>query len=974
MENNDDFELASQNLELKELFASVDENSKKAFRNLSSFHDECRANLKALHSWENRKAYTFHNNVDVPLFYKVVESLVPYESSGTLEPGCTALRPEDVEAARSMNQQLKYFNNTREAKRARAEAVLWKIISGVGFLKDGWNFKQDRHRRWVTDDEELMYLASESNDPVLSALAKSIEQIDPNTPPEQLEQHNMEVVQSVKKYLRQPGKDGGPICPSIMPSGDGFIIYDIDQYDAPALEAIPTYDIAWLGTGHDIQKYDAVYHRYYLTKSQIGNIIRDAQANKSSGWVNLEFVYKYADPQNTESELVAQDYDHDIADPNSYEFIEETRRDENGEIVVTTICPKAECVVRHMKSPFFHNQFNFTPLVMNQGITDIRGTSIFRPIESLCMAIEKQLNSLLDNSDLVQNPAFRVSKGSQMTDRQISLYAGKQITARPGDIEPIVIPDIRSTTVEIINYLISMIYSVTGCPEVLDSVIPMMGNGNGKADLEELKFSTTARLRAALNADSIALAGLMERECSNIMQFCRYPRKIPFNQNGRTEYIDYQPNMTTGAFRFMTDASTMLAPDPSVLRAQLTSLINMAPGLTVAYLDEESGQLVQRQQLNIRNILRMWAEYSNVGDPEQFFVSPESIEAIPAQALPPVPQPPQEEQPPQGEGEGGTPPDGGMPPQGPMPPDGGMPPQGPDPTQIISQIPPDILFQIASQPDSLQMLVQQGMIPPEVADLIMQLLQAAMQDPNILQQLVAQGALPPESAQAVMAGLQQSMQAQQQVAPNIGGAFGGPIPQMPSASPAPMVGPFSAIPSQPFAGPFSPNQAAPATPVPPMPPAAPPPVQQPLPSEQELLQMAEMVKTSPPQVSLQALMQLPPEVLAMLVPYLPPEFVQWFLTQIPPELAVFLTNPSGQINMDGGLSISPEQALAMAGGGVPPSGGSGGGMNTATGTNGMPPQLGGGQQAAAHPVVSPQQLSVKSRTSDVRQSANTIQQ
>lgn len=967
MEYTDDFELASQNLELKELFALVDENSKKAFRNLSSFHDECRANLKALHSWENRNGYTYHNNVDVPLFYKVVESLVPYESSGTLEPGCTALRPEDVEAARSMNQQLKYFNNTREAKRARAEAVLWKIISGVGILKDGWNFKQDRHRRWVVDDEELMYLASESTDPVLSALAQSIEQLGPDTPPEELEQRNAEIVQSVKKYLRQPGQDGGPICPSIMPSGDGFIIYDIDQYDAPALEAIPTYDVAWLGTGHDIQKYDAIYHRYYLTKTQIRNIQRDAQANKSSGWVNLDYVCNFVDPQNSESEEVAQDYDHDIADPNSYEFIEETKRDETGEIVVTTICPKAECVVRYMKSPFFHNQFNFTPLVMNQGITDIRGTSIFRPIESLCMAIEKQLNSLLDNSDLVQNPAFRVSKGSQMTDRQISLYAGKQIPARPGDIEPIVIPDIRSTTVEIINYLISMIYSITGCPEVLDSVIPMMGNGNGKADLEELKFSTTARLRAALNADSIALAGLMERECSNIMQFCRYPRKIPFNHNGRTEYIDYQPNLTSGSFRFMTDASTMLAPDPSVLRAQLTSLINMAPGLTVAYLDEESGQLVQRNQLNIRNILRMWAEYSNVGDPEQFFVSPESIEAIPAQALPPVPQPPQEDQPPQGEGEGGTPPGGGMPPQG-----GGTPPQQPDPSFLVSQIPPDIWFTLASQPDALQSFVQQGSLPPDVAQIVMNILQSASQDPNTLQQLVAQGILQPQSAQAIMAGLQQMMQAQQQVAPNIGGAFGG-FPSFPPASPAPVAGSFSAIPSQPLAGPppFSPAAPVPSS----MPPAAPPPVQQPpLPSEQELLQMAQMVNSSPPQVSLEALLKLPPEVLAMLLPYLSPEFVQWFLSQIPPELAYFLMNPSGQINMDGGLSVSPEQALAMAGGSGPSAGGAGGGMNTATGTNGMPPQLGGGQQAAAHPVVSPQQLSVKSRTSDVRQSANTIEQ
>ena len=966
MENTDDFELASENLELKELYEQVKTRSDRAFSNLSSFHDECRANLKALHSWENRRSYTYHNNVDVPLFYKVVESLVPYESSGTLEPGCTALHPEDVEAATSMNQQLKYFNNTREAKRARSEAVLWKILCGIGFLKDGWNFKQDRHRRWVKDDEELVYLASESEDKTLKELAASIQDMGPDTPPEELEQHNEEVVNAIKEYLRQPGENGEPICPSITPSGDGFIIYDIDQYDAPALEAIPTYDIAWLGTGHDIQKYEAIYHRYYLSKTQLANIIRDSKSNKSSGWVNLDYVYKYVDLGNTESEVISQDWDKTLPEAASFEFIEETRRDEDGEIVVTTICPKGECVVRHMKSPFFHNQFNYTPLVMNQSVSDIRGTSVFRPIESLCMAIEKQLNSLLDNSDIIQNPAFRVSKGSMMTDRQLSLYAGKIIPARQGDLEPIVIPDIRSATVEIINYLISMIYSITGCPEVLDSVIPMMGNGNGRADLEELKFSTTARLRASLNADSIALSGLMERECSNIMQFCRYPRKIPFTNNGKTEYIDYVPNLTSGSFKFMTDASTMLAPDPSVLRAQLTSLINMAPGLVVAHLDEESGQLVQRQLLNIRSILRMWAEYSNVGDTEQFFVPTDSVEAIPAQALPPVPQPPPPEEEPPQDGQQPPPGGGGAPPQGGAP--GGMP-QHPDPAAILSQVPPEVFAQIFSQPDSLQMMVQQGTIPPEVAQILAEFVQAVMQDPSVLEQLVQQGVIMPQVAQTIMAVLSQMNSAQQPLMPQgapspYGGAVPGSLPLPGSATPAPM-GPSILSSAQQVGPSMVPGSASPA------PGAAPPP--SPLPSEQELQQMVQMILQYPPEISLKAMLQLPPEVIAMLLPYLPPEFVQWFLSQIPPDLAAYLSNPSGQIRMDGGLSISPEQALAMGGGATPPSGG-GGGMNTATGTNGMPPQLGGTQQAGAHPVVSPNQVSVKSRTSDVRQSANTIQQ
>ena len=699
---------------LGDVYNAVDGRQQIAFRNLFQWHDECRRLIKLWHSWENRKRYSFHNNIDVPLPYKVVESTIPYLVGGTLEPGCVALRPEDKDKAWKLNQQLKCYLNTPAAKQAFAEATRFKCITGVGFIKDGWNLKQDRRRRWVEDDEELFRIASTTPNPVLRELTQSVVDDDPD--------YKAEIIEQIKAYLSTTDESGNPVCLTLAPSGNGFITYDVDQYDAPALMAVPTYDIAWLGTGQDIQQYEAIYHRYYVTKHQLRRILKQSKANESSGWVNLEYCLDHCSETNTTSEVIAQTWLKDAPDPNSIEFIEESRREENGEIVVTTICRGATCVVRRMRSPFFHNQFNFTRLVTYPSITDLRGTSVLRPIETLCMAVIKQMNSLLDNSDLIQNPAFVVSRGSQMTDRQLSLYAGKIITARPGDFTPITIPDVRGATQGIVNYLLSLIYSMSGCPEVLDAVIPFMGNGKGAPDLDALRFSTTARMRYQLNSDSIACAGLMERMCSNVMQFNREPRQIPFVLDGKVEYIDYEPSSDTGSFKFFTDASSMIAPDPAVLRAQLTGLLNMADGVTIAHKDEASGQYVQRLLANKKYLFRAWAETCNIGNPELFMVSPDSDDAIPSQQLPPMPQPAPKEEAPQG--------------------GGGQP----DPNEIAMQ-----LQQLS--PEEAQQQLQQ--MEPGLAQTVMEILQQGPISPDQFDDSIPMdtgSSIEPEQAQAINSG------------------------------------------------------------------------------------------------------------------------------------------------------------------------------------------------------------------------------
>lgn len=761
--------MSGENLQLSKVFEQVNKRQQQAFNNLLEWHRQCKRRWKSWHSWKNRRTFTYHNNVDLPIEFKITESIVPYLAGNTLEPGCIALDEKNKEAAETMNQQIRYYNSTPEAKRALINATRWQVITGVGFIKDGWNLSQPLHRRWIDGDEELVSIARQSDVQALRTIAEKFitpeilqaltedyqkqqeamaqepleeailagEVMPPQpTPPpteEEVAEINKAVIEEIKAFCSKKNKKGETACPNIIPQGNWFYTYDVDEYAAPAFLAVPTYDIAWLGIGDDIEQYEAIYHRYYISKHQLKRIQKSANANIQSGWVNLQYVIDHACVENTTSERVQQSYDIEISKASSVELIEETRRDEDGNIVITTICPGCSCVVRQIKTPFFHNLFNYTRLVSFPGIADLRGTSLLEVVESLCAGIRKQINCLLDNSDLVQNPAF-LAKGAHLTDKQLSLYAGKIIDFQ-GEMRPLEIPDARAATQNIINYLMSLVYSMTGCVEVLDGIIPFVGNGQGKADLSDLKYSSTARLRYQLNENSIALAKLMERVCSNIMQFNREPRKVPVLIDGKPVYIDYKPVADVGAFRFFTDASSMVSVDPAVLRAQLTSLLNISDNLTIAHMDKESGQYVKRLLPSKRYLYKAYAQTFGIGNPENFMASPDSDEAIPSMQLPVMPQPPQPEAPPQGQ----------MPPQGQPPMPEQMPQQGEaDPmmqfVQELSQMPPEQASQILQQ------------MPPEQANAVMQMLeQLGGGQPGAMPMDTGNG-VTPEQAMAINTG------------------------------------------------------------------------------------------------------------------------------------------------------------------------------------------------------------------------------
>lgn len=766
---------------LSNIYDAVNERATQAFRNLNEWHRKCKQLFKTYNSWKNRRMYTYHNNIDIPVPFKIVESLIPWQTGDVLDPGCVAIDEKDKEAAEKMNQQIKYYNSTPEAKKAYADAARWKLITGVGFIKDGWNLSQPLHRRWIDDDAELLDLASKSDDEGLRAIAEKwispemlealnaeyetqmqgiqaqveeaalfgVEAPQPPAPPseEEVQQMNEAVLEEIKAYCSKKNKKGESKVPNIVPQGNWYYTYDVDEYAAPAFLAVPTYDIAWLGIGDDIQQYEAIYHRYYISKHQLKRIIKSANANVQSGWVNLEYALKCTSEVNTTSERTQQAWEPEIPRANSVELIEETRRDEDGNIVITTICTGASCVVRQMKSPFFHNQLNFTRTVTFPGIADLRGTSILEIVQTLCAAVLKQGNALLDNSDLIQNPAF-LAKGARLTDKQLSLYAGKIINFN-GEMRPLEIPDARGATQNIINYLMSMIYSMTGCVEVLDGVVPFMGNGNSKADLTELKYSSTARVRYQLANDSIAYSKLMERVCSNIMQFNREPRKVPVLIDGKLAYIDYVPCTNVGSFRFFTDASSMMAVDPAVLRAQLTSLLNISDNITIAHYDKESKQYVKRLIASKAYLWRAYAKTFGIGNPENFMVQPDSTEAIPSSQLPVMPvQESQQAQQPQ---EGGLPPQGGkgIPPQAETP---QIQPQEAQPT-LPEGVTPELIQRFVEMPveEAATTLVK---LDPEVGNAILQ--QMPEDQAEAIMQLIESGkvgpATPMDTGEGVLPG------------------------------------------------------------------------------------------------------------------------------------------------------------------------------------------------------------------------------
>lgn len=572
----------------KELYESTEERWDDAVKNCKSLHEKAADGYSLYNSWEH-KDYGYADNYDPAIAFRKIEDARAYLRCNVLEPGITAAREEDSEKAHAMNNIVKADYSTSEAQKSMDDYYLDMFIGGTGILKLGWSFYEESYWRWVRSDEELVQLASEA------ASSPAVRKVDPATVANLesiLQAHDIEYL---KKYLATG------VVRNIVPEhgNTGFKVRDISQADRPKFEIVPIYDMAWLGSGSSIRECDAVFRRFYVTRDQV-----EAWKYRGGDWQNLDKILNAIDKKSGDTNSTSQELDiangRSILPGRMIEFIEETRRDPiTGELYETIINTTHNVVVRHRKLPYFHNQVPYFTIRLFGNISDFAGIPLLVPAESSIFQYIKVFNEILENGELAINKVFVTRIGAMQPAPQLHVYSGNLIAVDSyDDVRPLEIPDLRPSSLQLLQTLKNEIEEITGCPAMLNAMHGDSSGGNAGA-LEQLQFYQTARFAAAQHQIAVELSALTLQMVKLHQQYDYKGRTVYVEDKHRGgEWVYYAPDEFAGDFNANSDPRSMLPTNNAVKRAQLLSVFNLFAKAKVATLDPKTKQPVQELVVN----------------------------------------------------------------------------------------------------------------------------------------------------------------------------------------------------------------------------------------------------------------------------------------------------------------------------------------------------------------------------------------
>lgn len=600
-------------------FDDVYDRFREAQTNKNQFEAQCQAMYRMYASYTNRKNYKYFNNIDIPLPFKLIETMTPFLCSNVPNPNCTPQDADSVDAAMRMDAVMKHYIRQPSNMIEMTHWYKSMLIYSMGVVKDGWDFRKGVKRRWAKDISEVIAIASMM--PETMQLAAQL------TPESMMSGAGKPIINAILQFVKA-GKMPG------VKWDEGFqwfIFQDLDIHDQPKYKTIHPIDFFWLGQGDDEQSMDSIFHRYFMTKHAIEQI----QASGDKRYRNMDVVLK----DGAMSVSTVDDLQTKIGilnpQPSVYEFIEEHRRDKDGSVRVKTICRTAQAVVFNEPMPYFHNKIPFSVIRMYPRQGEFVGTPMLKVVESLCAATNQMANQILDNGLLAINGVFIRRKGAKSKEKQYNLFGGAIIEGRPDDFKILDIKDVRQSSLEMLKMFMGFISSITGVNDILDQ--PQAGSPSTSAGIEQLNFSNTARLKTQHFMDTQAINGLMERMASNIRQYVRSTKRIRVEVgDGSFHYIPVSPQDLVGDYGFHVDVKQMQSSNSAVARAQLQTLLNLSAGLMQAWKDPATGQVSARLIADVPRLYKaILGTYDCIDRPDQYVVDPSDTKAIPPMSIPP---------------------------------------------------------------------------------------------------------------------------------------------------------------------------------------------------------------------------------------------------------------------------------------------------------------------------------------------------
>ena len=606
-----------------------------ALQNCRSIHEMASKCYRLWQSWAHKNTYGYADNCDPAIGYRIIETMHAYMRCNVLDPGIYAVAEEDADKASVMNDLVKADYSTADFQKSMDNYYLNMLVGGTGVLKLGWSFAEKPFWRWVKDDEELVKLCQET----LGLLIAS-------KPDDEITIQFKTILDSGDINLLKDFLNTRAVNNILPESGNtGYKVRDIAQFDAPYAEIIPINDMAWLGCGQTIRECDSVFRRFYVTRQQI--LAWQAQGGD---WQNLDAVLGtcsefYGNTTSTSQEIDISN-GRNVLPGQMIELIEESRRDpRTGQIWETIIHVESSSVVRHRPMPYFHNELPYFSIRVFGNLSDFAGVSVLVPTESLIGAYIKVCNEILENGQLSINKVFMTRIGRQNTPPQMHFFPGNLIAVENyDDVRPLDIPDLRPSSLALLDKIKTEIEEITGCPAALNAAHGDTSGGNA-GNVEQLQFYQTARFAATQHQIAVELSAMTMQIVKLHQQYDYQGRTVYVNDGGKgSRWVQYDPTDYAGQFAANSDPRSMLPTNNAVKRAQLTAAYNLVTRAKVAAIDDKTGQPISELILNPEELTRELIASFDMLDNKKLFNRHGDVTCLDPNALPPLPTPPQEQQ------------------------------------------------------------------------------------------------------------------------------------------------------------------------------------------------------------------------------------------------------------------------------------------------------------------------------------------
>ena len=239
-----------------------------------------------------------------------------------------------------------------------------------------------------------------------------------------------------------------------------------------------------------------------------------------------------------------------------------------------------EYLIRAELNPYEHGKKPFIRLVDIEIPSSFWGIGEVEQLSSLQYELNDVRNQRMDNVTLILNRMWKVDKNADVDEQDLISQAGQIIhTGRMDGIEPLITPDVTTSAYNEETLIKADIQLVSGVTDYTQGQgNKSMAGGGGLANntatgIMLLQEAGNQRFKYKLDNIEDALIDLGEQLLALNQQFLDKEMKLRIVGEGRTRWIEMNPDNLKGNFDIAVEAGSTQPMNKSVRRAEARELL-----------------------------------------------------------------------------------------------------------------------------------------------------------------------------------------------------------------------------------------------------------------------------------------------------------------------------------------------------------------------------------------------------------------